>query len=222
LDASIWGIVIIDAERITYRYRNVESGTISGLMRGTAGTAVTEHATGATVYNLGRNNLLPKEYQDYIVSDSTLGNGSTTEFTAPDITASVDEIEVFVGGIRITSGFSFISTDPVTIQFDTVSAGNLIIGQSYTITTIGTTDFTLVGASCDLPPGPCNSVGQFFVATQVGAGTGTATLTPPAGVEVLILVRRGVTWYERGFNTASDGRPLQDTNTQAASFLRGG
>jgi hypothetical protein len=44
---------------------------------------------------------------------------------------------------------------------------------------------------------------------------------PPAGVEVTILVRRGVTWYQRGFNTASDGVPLQDTNTPAARFLRG-
>jgi len=44
---------------------------------------------------------------------------------------------------------------------------------------------------------------------------------PDAGVEVTILVRQGVTWYEPGVGTASDGIALQDTNTQAARFLRG-
>ena len=44
---------------------------------------------------------------------------------------------------------------------------------------------------------------------------------PVAGSEVTILVRRGVTWYERGVTTASDGIALQDTDTPAARFLRG-
>ena len=44
---------------------------------------------------------------------------------------------------------------------------------------------------------------------------------PAAGVEVTILVRQGVTWYAPGVNTASDGVALQDTETQAARFLRG-
>ena len=44
---------------------------------------------------------------------------------------------------------------------------------------------------------------------------------PPAGSEVTILVRRGVTWYEPGDNTPSNGVALQDTNTVAARFLRG-
>jgi hypothetical protein len=34
-------------------------------------------------------------------------------------------------------------------------------------------------------------------------------------------VRQGVTWYQQGVNEASDGIALQDTNTQAARFLRG-
>jgi hypothetical protein len=43
----------------------------------------------------------------------------------------------------------------------------------------------------------------------------------PEGQEVTILVRRGVTWYAPGINTPSNGVALQDTNTQAARFLRG-
>ena len=44
---------------------------------------------------------------------------------------------------------------------------------------------------------------------------------PLEGVEVTILVRRGVTWYAPGINTPSNGVALQDTETQAARFLRG-
>ena len=44
---------------------------------------------------------------------------------------------------------------------------------------------------------------------------------PTDGVGITILVRRGVTWYQRGVNTPSDGVALQVTNTPAARFLRG-
>jgi hypothetical protein len=44
---------------------------------------------------------------------------------------------------------------------------------------------------------------------------------PPAGVEVAILVRQGVTWYAPGPDTASNGVALQDTDTPAARFLCG-
>jgi len=48
-----------------------------------------------------------------------------------------------------------------------VDAGNFVIGQQYEIKTVGTTDFTAIGASA-------NTVGQVFVATGVGSGTGDA------------------------------------------------
>ena len=85
LAANVWGVLTIGAERIMYRYRNTEDSSVSGLLRGTAGTAVTEHALGATVYNMGRGNLLPAEYQNYIVSSTTLADGTQTVFTAPNI-----------------------------------------------------------------------------------------------------------------------------------------
>jgi hypothetical protein len=44
---------------------------------------------------------------------------------------------------------------------------------------------------------------------------------PPNGVEINILINNGVTWYEQGVSTASNGEPLQITNTVAARFLRG-
>jgi hypothetical protein len=44
---------------------------------------------------------------------------------------------------------------------------------------------------------------------------------PPSGVEVTILVRLGQIWYQQGVTTASNGEPLQITDTVAARFLRG-
>lgn len=49
-----------------------------------------------------------------------------------------------------------------------LNAGYFTIGETYVITEIGNTDFTLIGAVE-------NSVGIVFVATGVGSGTGTAT-----------------------------------------------
>ena len=191
LPLGIFGVVTIDGERIMYRNRDTALNTISGLMRGTAGTGASEHSTDAIVYDIGRGNLLAQEYQDYVVSDSTLGDGTTSVFYAPTINvtdfgdSSTENlsIEVYVGGIRqykysdtsATSQYRwFLSLfDPVTIEF-------------------------------------------------VVDNTTYPELTAPAeGSEVTILVRYGVTWYEQGATTASDGIALQDTNTIPARFLRG-
>ena len=52
----------------------------------------------------------------------------------------------------------------------TVNAGSFVIGNSYTIVTVGTTSFMSIGASA-------NTVGVSFTATGVGSGTGTARNT---------------------------------------------
>lgn len=52
----------------------------------------------------------------------------------------------------------------------TVTAGSFVVGVTYTIASVGTTNFTLIGASS-------NTVGVTFTATGVGSGTGTATTT---------------------------------------------
>lgn len=63
-------------------------------------------------------------------------------------------------------------TDGTTVtqmtSTDTITAGAFLIGNTYTIAVVGTTDFTLIGASANTP-------GVVFVATGPGTGTGTAT-----------------------------------------------
>jgi hypothetical protein len=51
-----------------------------------------------------------------------------------------------------------------------VTAGNFVVGNTYLITSVGTTNFTSIGATS-------NTVGIYFVATGVGSGTGTAQLS---------------------------------------------
>jgi len=52
-----------------------------------------------------------------------------------------------------------------------VVAGSFVVGTTYEILSVGTTDFTLIGATN-------NTIGEEFAATAVGVGTGIAA-TPP-------------------------------------------
>ena len=235
LSSGIFGVVTIDGERILYRVRDLATNSISGLQRGTAGTAAATHAVNAEVYDMGIGNRQPQDDQNYIVSDTSTGDGSTTIFYAPtiefdlaDSSFEINSVEVYVGGNRARVGYY---------------AGQFVIGQTYTIASVGNTNWYAIGLPSDVYPLP----GVVFTATGVGSGTGVAGdslasnyyqetdynplaiqfLTandlpaPSAGVDVAILQRRGVTWYAPGTSTPSNGEPLQLTNTNAARFLRG-
>jgi hypothetical protein len=171
LPQGIFGLITINGERIAYRNRDTINNTVSGLRRGTAGTAAAQHLSGSAVYDIGLGNLLPAEYQDRVVFDNFLANGSQTVFVADSIvitdldsTELVEAVEVYVGGILQTSGYTITSSDPVTVVFADA---------------------------------------------------------PDLGYQVSIRVRRGESWYQPGINTASDGVPLQETQTLAARFIRG-
>jgi hypothetical protein len=125
LQAGYFGVITIDGERILYRNRDLVNNTMSGLQRGTAGTGAANHETGAMVYDIGVDNRMPSQDQNYAVASNVTGSGT--------------------------------------------SASQLIIGSTYTITSLGTTDFTEVGAST-------NQVGVTFVASAVTTGTGTAII----------------------------------------------
>ena len=191
LPNGIFGICTIGGERIMYRVLDTATNTISGLLRGTAGTAADNHYVGQAVYDMSRSNLLPENYQNYVVKNSTLGDGTTSVFYAPDIdvadfadsSTENQSIEVYVGGVKqykysdtsATSQYRWIlgQFDPVTIEF--------INDDSVT----------------------------------------PALTSPVAGADVTILVRQGVTWYQQGATTASNGIALQETTTNAARFLQG-
>lgn len=66
---------------------------------------------------------------------------------------------------------------PLICPTTTVNAGSFVVGTEYVIVTLGTTDFSSIGATSPYP-------GQTFTATGVGSGTGTATTV--SGVTKLI------------------------------------
>ena len=192
LPAGIFGVLTVNGERIMYRERNVVENYIAGLIRGTAGTGAAEHGVGSLVYDAGRGNLLNQEYQDYVVSNSDLGDGTTTIFYAPSIdiadlqdssTVYAESIEVYVGGIR---------------QY------------AYSDTTANSQYRWFVA-----------EFGPLAIEFVVDSSVTPELLPPAAGSEVTILQRRGVSWYEPGDGTASNGVALQETNTVAARFFRG-
>jgi hypothetical protein len=49
---------------------------------------------------------------------STLGGNAIVAFQSTSV-GNVDEIEVYVGGIRVQTGYTIINTNPVTVTFDT-------------------------------------------------------------------------------------------------------
>ena len=171
LAQGIFGLITINGERIAYRVRDVINNTVSGLRRGTAGTAAAEHAAGSAVLSIGAANLLPAPYQRRMITDNTLADGAQTEFTAASITLDtidstelVEAVQVFVGGVLQSSGYTILSTGPVRVAFDQA---------------------------------------------------------PLEGYQVSIRVAQAQVMYQQGINSASDGVPLQETDTPAARFIRG-
>jgi len=79
LNAAVFGIVEINGERITYRNRDVENNTLSGLRRGTAGTGIQRyHDSLSVVSDLSKGQLLNQNY-------STIGWNFSSEFNEGDI-----------------------------------------------------------------------------------------------------------------------------------------
>jgi hypothetical protein len=69
------------------------------------------------------------------------------------------------------------SVTPIVIT-QTVNAGSFVVGETYTIISVGDTNWTSIGAQY-------SGAGQTFVATGTGTGTGTATTA--TGAKKLIL-----------------------------------
>jgi hypothetical protein len=198
--ANIWGVLTINGERIMYREIDLVDNTISSLLRGTAGTAAASHEVGAYVYDMGRGNLLSPEFQNYVESNSFLGNGTTSTYTT-DISVNYAN---FWENTEPFDSTTFDEGDVTgeTLSFDYGFAGNQEAVQVY------------VGGELQTSGYAVTNTDPIVISFD----------TPPAdGSEVTIFVKFGVTWYAPGVNppTASNGVPLQETDTIPALFLRG-
>lgn len=92
----------------------------------------------------------------------------TTTYTLGSISGSyVTVLGTINKVITNYAGTKTGSIQSTVIGFNSVSASSIIAGRTYQITTLGTTNFTLIGAAS-------NTVGTVFTATGAGTGTGTA------------------------------------------------
>jgi phenylpyruvate tautomerase PptA (4-oxalocrotonate tautomerase family) len=60
-----------------------------------------------------------------------------------------------------------------------------------------------------------------YVVSSIDPVVVTLTEAPPEGIQVVVTVKQGKSWYQQGATTASNGAPLQNTDTVAARFFRG-
>ena len=94
-------------------------------------------------------------------------------FQKDDVT--LDPSATTGSGITLTTSANYFDTGEVTTA--DVAAGSFVTNSYYKIDTVGTTDFTAIGANS-------NTVGEIFKATGAGSGTGLADLiTKPKHID---------------------------------------
>ena len=89
---------------------------------------------------------------------------NTKTLTVTVVDANTNPIPLAQVAIYKTSD----NTELMNKDTETITAGSFVVGVKYTILTLGTTDFTLIGAAS-------NTIGVAFTATGAGSGTGTAS-----------------------------------------------
>lgn len=106
-----------------------------------------------------------------------------------------------------------ISNDAVSIAYEqgnVTNAGSFIVGQTYLINFVGSTNFTAIGAVS-------NTVGTYFTATGVGSGTGTAELSRMVQAKL----RENVSIMDFGAigdGVANDTAAIQAANTYCTTY----
>jgi len=103
------GVIFIDKERIEYF---TKTGNILGqLKRGTLGTGIKDHGSGAEVVDASGTQTIP--YADTVYTNTFTGDGSTVAFALSQIPASASELDIFIGGQRLL----LTSEDGSTINY---------------------------------------------------------------------------------------------------------
>ena len=162
----------------------VLTNTNGTLVITTAGTpfGLTYDRTSA-VYNASAGNLLGQQFQNYIVQDSELADGSTTVFTAPNITLSTsttawtDSITYNAGDIVDDSGSFYRAIQNVPVSTD-------ITDTEY---------WQPLDVAVEVYVGGIRLSSDFYTVTAQAPVSVTLDTAPDSGVDVTILIRRG-TW----------------------------
>lgn len=122
--------------------------------------------------NASTTEIIANALGNLTVQVQITGNGVTlTQTKELDIVDANMELNLIgtvsiSGPTTVVPSVPYIYTSSYANQPAAIAASSVIVGESYQITSIGTTDFTIMGASD-------NTVGTVFTATAVGTGSGT-------------------------------------------------
>ena len=103
------GVIFVDKERIEYFTKSGD--TLGQLRRGTLGTGIKAHSSGAEVVDASGTQTIP--YADTIYTNTFTGDGSTVEFALSQTPSSASELDIFIGGQRLL----LTSEDGSTINY---------------------------------------------------------------------------------------------------------
>ncbi|MBI5044639.1 MAG: hypothetical protein HZC02_01825 [Candidatus Levybacteria bacterium] len=126
-----------------------------------AAAAIYNNSGGAVTINVTNGGSTPS-IRNSDGSSTTVNNSVNLTITVID--ASTNPVPTAQTAIYRTSD----NVELMNEDTETVTAGSFVVGVKYTIVSVGSTDFTAIGAAS-------NTVGVAFTATGVGSGTGTAS-----------------------------------------------
>lgn len=140
----------------------------------------------------------------------------------PSGTVATSPISTFASDVTLVNAHSGAAV-PFTFNGDTNDIGDTITvgvipatlitsGGSYTITTVGTTDFVAIGASS-------NTIGVSFTATAVGTGTGTVSINNLVGSTNVTAIIPGITYTIRTVGDTNFMALGATSNTIGVSFV---
>jgi hypothetical protein len=158
------GVLFIDGERIEY-YRIDEGNKVSQLKRGTKGTGIKEtYEITTEVFEQSANQTVP--YKDQTITQTYIFDGSNSTFELGWAAKSVNEFELFVGGVRMRK--NAIQSFDVTKDQDSPEA-DITLPAEYSVTNINDNETTF---------------------------TVTNTENLPVGTKITVIRRVGLIWNE--------------------------
>jgi len=215
---NVWGVLTVNGERIMYRERNLITNTVSSLLRGTAGTAATDHLI-PVIWNIANSYTKGQIVNDSDVFYTAIQNVPSSE------AVPISDTEYWARTISpiLVYNLNRDNLAPVIYQDHYVGSNTLADGT----TTIFTADVDLSQEDSTFDEQAVLVYVGGLLQTSGYSVTGDNPVTvqfttaPTAGYQVTIRVRQGLSWYGAGSTTAYDGVGLEYTNTEAAEFFRG-
>jgi len=169
-------------------------------------TAAKTITTGA----VSEANSLNFRIQSTSTGTYTLGTSVFRNFSVIDDNIATSGITVY-GDLNVNSAGGAFTGSITMAPNISVAATAMVAGTTYTITSAGSTDFTLYGATSNKP-------NTFFTAT--GAGTGTGTVTPTRFLSYFSVLASSTATLNIGNGTSQGSIVLKDLSGAIYSVSR--